>query len=276
MCSEWETLHEGLARSIATKESERRFEVLKERAVTVARFDSAQSLIDYLAHAGGDLDEKDRILVELALAAREGLATRLAMALLLLGLWPGLDAVFARRARFWRRHAGDLAAEIVGRFTDQARRLNPARVHRVAATLVRSTERDVVRARMRDRRRRRCLSDVPVEAAEELTFNVGAPEEVPSVLHEAAELCPVAAGAGTEREIAMLRAWLAPFLGGDADLVIDAVVLNRPRQALGAERGIDERAARKRLQRALERLRRYLEAQIPVSRDGGEVAFAQP
>src|SRR5262245_7311609 len=169
MCSEWEALHEGLVRSIATKEAERRFQALKRWAPTTARFLAAPALVDYLAHAGGDLDEKDRIIMELALAARAGSAATLATALLLLGLWPGLDAVFAHQAPFYRRHIGELAAEIVARFTDQVRRLDPARVRRVAATLVRSTQRDVVRARLRDLRRRRRLSAVPVEVAEELT-----------------------------------------------------------------------------------------------------------
>jgi RNA polymerase sigma-70 factor (ECF subfamily) len=276
MCSEWEALHEGLVRSIATKEGERRFEALKRWAPAVARFDGARALIDYLAHAGGDLDEKDRIILELALAGRAGSAARLAMALLLLGLWPGLDAVFAHRVRFCRKQPDELAAEIVARFTNQVRRLDPARVRRVAATLVRSTQRDVVRARMRDLRRRRGLSAVPVDVAEELTVATWAPDDVQSAKDAAADLCPTVAGGCDDREIAALRSWLVGLVGPDANLVVDAVLLNRRRRQIGVEQGIDERAARKRIQRALERLRRCLEAQIPVSRDGGEVAFARP
>jgi RNA polymerase sigma-70 factor (ECF subfamily) len=276
MRSEWEALHEGLARTIATKEAERRFAVLRRHAAVLARFEGAQALVDHLAHVGGDLDEKDRIFVELALATRAGSAARIAMALLLLGLWPGLEAVFRRRVRFCPRQAGELVAEIVARLADEVRRLDPERVHRVAATLVRSTQREVVRARMRDLRRRRRLSDVPVEAAEELTFVAGAPQVVSSPTEDASNLFPETAGSSADREIATLRTWLTGMVGDDADLVVDALLLDRPRQALAAERGIDERAARKRLQRVLERLRSCLEAQIPMSRDGGEVAFARP
>jgi RNA polymerase sigma-70 factor (ECF subfamily) len=276
MRSEWEALHWGLVRSIATKEAELRFDALKRRVGVIARFERARTLVDYLAHAGGDLDEKDRIFVELALETRAGTpAARLAMALALLGLWPGLDAVFTHRAPFCRDHTGELAAEIVARFTDQVRRLDPARVHRAAATLVRSTRRDVVRARMRELRRRRRASGLPIEAAEELVASVCQPEEVPSAASKAADLCPVIVGS-VDEEVAALRSWLLGLVGRDANLVVDAVLLNRPRQELGAERGIDERAARKRLQRALGRVRRCLEAQISGSRDGGEVAFARP
>ena len=242
----------------------------------MARFDRAQALVDYLAHAGGDLDEKDRILAQLALTSRAVSSARLTTALLLLGLWPGLDAAFRRRARLCQDHAGELAAEMVARFTDQVRRLDPERVHRVAATLVRSTEREVLRSRIRELRRRRRASALPIEIAERVTATAWEPEEVPSAAQAAADLCPTIVGASLDQEIAALRSWLTGLVGSDADLVVDAVLLNRPRQELGAERGIDERAARKRLQRALGRLRRRLEPQILVSREEGGVAFARP
>jgi len=68
MRSEWEALHRGLVGSIGTKEAEQRFETLRNRVAVLARFDGAPALIEYLAHRGGDLDEKDRILAELVLA----------------------------------------------------------------------------------------------------------------------------------------------------------------------------------------------------------------
>jgi RNA polymerase sigma-70 factor (ECF subfamily) len=272
MRSEWEVLHRDLVRSVETKEAERRFEALRRRLRSVARFAGAQALVDHLAHVGGDLDEKDRILMELAFASRTGPSGRLATALLLLGLWPGLDAAFRRRARIWHDHR-ELTTEMVAKFTDQVRRLHSQRVHRVAATLVRSTEREVVRASIREQRRRRRISNVPIEVAEGRTVPPWAPEEIPSAARAASDLCPSIGGGSLEQEIAGLRAWIAGFVGSDADLVIDAVVLNRSRRELGAERGIDEPAARKRLQRALGRVRRCLEPLIPVSRDDRAVAF---
>lgn len=275
MRSEWEALHQALVRSVETREARQRFEAVRKRLPILARFADAQALVDYMAHVGGDLDEKDRILTDLAFVTRAGSSARLATALLLLGLWPGLDAAFSRRARLWNDHSGELAAEMVVKFTDQVRRLDRQRVRRVAATLVRSTEREVVRASIREQRRRRRISNVPIEIAEGRTVPPWAPEEIPSAAQEAASLCPSIGGGSLEQEIAGLRAWIADFVGSDADLVIDAVVLNRSRRELGAQRGIDERAARKRLQRALVRLRRRLEPLLPVSREEREVAFAR-
>lgn len=275
MRSEWEALHRSLVRSVGTKQAEKRFQAIKKRLPIIARFAGAQALVDHLAHVGGDLDEKDRILTDLAFAARAGSSARLTTALLLLGLWPGLDAAFRRRARIWHDHSGELAAEMVVKFTDQVRRLDRQRVRRVAATLVRSTEREVVRASIREQRRRRRISNVPIEVAEGRTVPPWAPEQIPSAARAAADLCPAIGGGSLESEIGGLRAWIADFVGSDAELVIDAVVLNRSRRELGAERGIDERAARKRLQRALGRLRRCLEPLLPVSRDDRGVAFAR-
>ena len=272
MRSEWEALHRSLVRSVGTKEAEKRYQSIRKRLRIIARFAGAQALVDYLAHVGGDLDEKDRILTDLAFASRAGSSARLATALLLLGLWPGLDAVFRRRARIWLDHSSELAAEMVVRFTDQVRRLDRQRVRRVAATLVRSTEREVLRASIREQRRRRRISNMPIEVAEGRTIPPWAPEEIPTAARMAADLCP-SIGGSLEREIGGLRAWIADFVGSDADLVIDAVVLDRSRRELGAERGINEQAARKRLQRALGRVRRCLEPLLSLSRDDREVAF---
>jgi DNA-directed RNA polymerase specialized sigma24 family protein len=276
MRSEWEALHRGLVRSIVTKEAEQRFEGLRGCIAGLTRFGEPSALIEYLAHPGGDLDEKDRILADLVLAASVPLTASVATALLLLGLWPGLDAAFRRRAPLCQDQAGDLAAEIVARFTDQVRRLDLRQVHRVAATLVRNTERDVLRARIRELRRRRLTSPLPIEVAEGLVAAAWAFEDMPSAAQAAADHIPRVSGTSPDGEIAAMRSWLADLVGRDADLVVDALLLNRSRFDLGAERGINEQAARKRLQRALGRIRRCLEQQIPGSRDGGEVAFARP
>jgi hypothetical protein len=268
MRSEWEALHQGLVRTISTKEAERLFDGLRRRGTAVSRFDAALELVEYLAHPGGDLDEKDLILTELATATIAGPAASLAMTLLLLGLWPGLDAVFGRRTRFCHDQAGELAAEMIACFTDQVRLLKPDRVHRVAATLVRSTERNVRRLSVREHRRRRRGSRVPIEVAENVNAAVWAVEEIPSAAEVASVLCPKAASESRDEAIAVLRSWLAELIGRDADLVIDAVLLNRPRLELGLERGIGKWAARKRLQRALVRIRKRLEGQIPASRGG--------
>jgi hypothetical protein len=268
MRSEWEALHTGLVRTIGTKQAKRLFDGLRRRGTAISKFDAPRELVEYLAHPGGDLDEKDLVLTELATVTTAGPTASLAMALLLLGLWPGLDAVFGRRARFCHDQTGELAAEMVASFTDHVRRLNPERVRRVAATLVRSTERDVLRASIRDLRRRRHVSGVPIEVAENIVAAASGVDESPSRSKAASSLCPKASNDSLDEQIAVLRSWLADLIGREADLVIDAILLRRTRLELGAERGIGKWAARKRLQRALLRVRKRLEGQIPASREG--------
>jgi DNA-directed RNA polymerase specialized sigma24 family protein len=246
---------------------------LRARGGHLARFARAEAVVEYLAHAGGNLDEKDLVLSELVLASRPPAAASLASSLLLLGLWPGLDAAFWRRAPYWRDRTAELGAELIGTFSNQVRRFDPTRVHRVASTLVRSTEREVVRGRLRELRRQRRVAQSRLEVAGALATSDSQVDEVPSPARVAEALCPHIPGARGAETIEALRVWLGGLVGGDADLVIDGVVLERSRLELAAERGIKEHAARKRLQRALLRIRKRLQEQIQVSRDGGEMAF---
>lgn len=266
MRSEWEALHRGLVQSIGTKEAERNFKTIKRTFAVLEKFESPEALVAHLASTGGDLDEKDRALTALVLSARADDVARLATALLLLGLWPGLDAAFGRRVRFRRREPGEVAADLISCFTNQVRRLDPTRVHRVAATLVRNTERDVMRASVRESRRRARMPDVSIEVAEEMTTDPSICAELRDTARTLASVCPVSEGATIDEKVAALRSWLSALIGAEANLVVDAVLLNRSRQDLAAELRIDQRAARKRLSRALRRIRRILEAQISRSR----------
>ena len=99
--------------------------------------------------AGGDLDEKDRLLGVLVTLVQRREHHELVSGLLWLGLWPGLDAVYRRRQRNFRGQPEELIAELADAFTGIIERLDLEVVHRVAATLVRSTARDLI-----DRRRR--------------------------------------------------------------------------------------------------------------------------
>jgi RNA polymerase sigma-70 factor (ECF subfamily) len=266
MRSEWEALHQGLVQSIGTLEAERTFDTIRRTFEVPNRFESPEALVRQLASTGGDLDEKDRVLTALVLAARADDVARLATALLLLGLWPGLDAAFGRRVVFRRREPGEVAADLISCFTDQVRRMDPTRVRRVAATLVRNTERDVMRASVRESRLRARMTDVSIEEAEEMTADPSICAELRDTALTVASICPVSEGAPIDEKVAALRAWLRALIGAEANLVVEAVLLNRSRQDLAAELRIDQRAARKRLSRALRRIRRILEAQISRSR----------
>lgn len=69
--------------------------------------------------------------------------------MLLLALWPGLDAI--RRRSIWRRigTADEVASDVLARATEAIRSLDLGRVNRIAAMVLRNTERDMIRARQR-------------------------------------------------------------------------------------------------------------------------------
>jgi RNA polymerase sigma-70 factor (ECF subfamily) len=185
-----------------------------------------------------DLDARDRILRPLAHVAGERAARPVAQALLMLCLWPGLDAIFRRRLGLFR-DPGYLAAEIADHFSIALQRLDLRRVACLTATLVRNTERGILDARARD------MIMVPTDGVDEVE-------------------APLSTGGGSlfglpdlacDATVGALRGWLQRTVGEDADLVLQAVILERSRNEVAASLGISCAAARKRLERALQRAR---------------------
>ena len=149
MRASWEALHAGLDRSVRTLQADQAFQQAKQHAPALAGFDEPKKLVAHLTSKAGDLDEKDRILGTLVTLVQRREHHEVASALLWLGLWPGLDAVYRRRLRHFRDQPDELVAELAEAFTALVERLDLTAVHRVAATLVRSTERDVMDHRKR-------------------------------------------------------------------------------------------------------------------------------
>src|SRR5688572_5167681 len=122
MRSRWEALHAGLMRSVEAREALRSFEDLRDRCSALTSFTGPTSVADFLARQGSSLVERDRVLRCLVEEARQGAARRIALALLLLGLWPGLDSVFRKRSPLFRPQAQDVELEIIDQFTAQVQR----------------------------------------------------------------------------------------------------------------------------------------------------------
>ena len=212
MCSSWESIRRGLLQWIESREAVCAFERLSRRGPPLATFPRPIALVEAIARTP-DLVAKDRVLAVLIVAAGDAETRRLAQALLMLCLWPGLDAILHRRLDFFRRDPQDLAAEIVDRFTRCVHRIDLRRVNRLTATLIRNTERELV-----DARRKECA----VEAAA-----VVLPAELPQSPEVAGSDHPfgVPCGRWDARSVGVLRSWLARAVGRDADLVIDAILL---------------------------------------------------
>ena len=179
-------------------------------------------------------------------AQSDGPASDSALTLMLLALWPGLDAV--RRRSIWRRigTADEIASDVLARTTEAVRGIDLERVKHIAATVVRNVERDMIRARQRDAERESLASDI----------------EPDDVAGDPARQQPAA-------EDAHLQSDLRKLIGADAVLVIRVALEGFSQAEVAIELGMSEAAARKRYQRAMRKLRDALqETPEPMSRSG--------
>ena len=234
----WHEIRDHLMRSSSNLHFQRSFDVVRRANAALAPFRDPAALLDGLHRSPGDPDRKNLILSALIEAAQgDGPASDCALTLLLLALWPGLDAI--RRRSIWRRigTADEIASDLLARTTEAVRGLDLGRVNWIAATVLRNVERDMIRACQRD------------QAREHLTSGAD-PEEVVD-----------SGGSGMGAAgYARLNGAVRKLLGDDALLVIRVVIEGYSQAEVAAQMGLTEAAARKRYQRAMRRLQDALAA----------------
>ena len=280
MRARWEALHAALDRSVHSLQADQSFQQIKQRPA-LAAFDQPHEVVEHLANKGGDLDEKDRILGVLVTLVQQREQPELASALLWLGLWPGLDAVYRRRQRNFRGQPEELIAELGDVFTSIVGRLDLEVVHRVAATLVRSTERDVVERRKRVWAEEPFLVHAevfaPLRDHDDRIVVAGEADRAARKAWEASLVSTplgLTQGLSFEDDLDALRVWLASVVGEDAELLLAVLVLDETQREAGQRLGLSHDAARKRFQRALARLREHLAKSL--SHSGREVRVCPP
>lgn len=260
MRSHWEALRAGLMRSIETREATAVFEILRSRSKVFERFKTTTDFVVAIS-SSTDLDARDPALWLLVHATHDRDLRRLAQALLLLCFWPALDAIFRRRVGLFLSRPQDLASEIVARFTIEVQRIDLRRVACLTATLLRNTERNLVRAHRCERMVASRATAVTPEVAVMLP-----PEPVASSFG-------LPAGQADAESIEALSDWLRRAIGKEADLVVEAVLKGKARSDIAVTLGISHAAARKRLERALARVRVAFLADAR-SQMGASVAFS--
>lgn len=259
MRSRWEALRAGLVRSIRTPEATRQFLEMKTMSPLFTPFSEPDALIGHMHAVRGELDEKDRLLAALVTAVQQSKQAELARALLWLSLWPGLDATYRRRHKFFAEHPEELVSLLADAFTALVDRLDLSSVNRVAATLVRSTERDAMLAACRDWEEQR-------KRAGDVQFARFLKDKTAEDLATAARVesrLGWRPGSGITEDGTALRHWLEPIVGEDVELLVSVLVVEETQHEAGKRLGLSHDAARKRYQRALARLRAHLE--LPLS-----------
>jgi len=233
----WHEIRDHLMFSYSTLGFQHTFDELRRSSEPLAHFADPAAVLDTLHVGCRAPDDKNRLLVALVAAAQSGgAASDCVLTLMLLALWPGLDAV--RRRSIWRRiGTGDeVASEILARASEAIRSLDLQRVNWIAATILRNIERDLIRTRQREDRHQslRCEADpneIPADG------EVLSGDAIPELLHRD----------------------LVRIIGTDADLVIRVAIDGFSQAEVASEMGLSEAATRKRYQRATRRLRVVLQ-----------------
>lgn len=232
----WHEFHAALMRSSSTLEFQRQFETVRERDGILSCFRDRAHLLDYLHHSADPAEGKNVILSVVVEAAQGSApAADCALTLMLLALWPGLDAV-NRRGRARRLVPPDeLASEILSRAVIAIRTLDLARVNWIAATILKNIERDIRRGRRRENGRERqqfALDEIPASI-------IVTTASTPSREH--------------------LHDEIVRQIGGDGSIVVCVAVDGFSQAEAAAEFGLSAAAARKRYQRATGRLQTILQ-----------------
>ena len=229
MSFSWHAIRDHLIHSSSTLSFQHNFRALRRKYDCLEPFRDPAAMLDGLHRTRGDLAEKNVILSALVEAAHgDGAVSDCALTLLLLALWPGLDAIVRRSLSRRIGMAEEIASEVLARSTEVIRCLDLGRVNRIAATVLRNVERDIMRARRRELERLSVYCEIdPVDL----------PEQYPAV-HDAG-----------------LHADLRKMIGGDAALVTRVAIEGYSQAEVALELGVSEAAARKRYQRATRRLR---------------------
>ena len=251
MRARWEEVRASLLSSVTTLQAEQEFRAFRETSTAFTRFESPSALVASLNAPAGDLTEKDGIYRVLVTEAQAGGGQAdLATAILWLGLWPGLDNIYRSHLRHFWPNPDDLVSALGASFTAVIARANISRIHRVAATLVWNTERSLIPELRRKWRDESVRADLPED----------------DLLAESRELVEsfLARGVTENQEIVALRARLLAVVGDrDVDLVL-SVILGDTQKEAGARFGLSHDVARKRYERALDRIRDSEGVVVPI------------
>lgn len=229
----WHKIRDHLMYSVSTLSFQRNFEVLRHIHDPLQQFQDPFALLDMLHRVSGDPNSKNLILLTLVQAAQsDETMADCALTTLLLALWPGLDAIRRRSMRRQIGHHDEISSDLLARSVEAIRCLKLNRVNRIAATVLRSVERDMIRARQHEAKQQSVAQNI---ALDEIIATQG---DLDMALH-----------------YACLADEARRTLADDALLIIRVAVEGFLQPEVAAQLGVSEEAGRKRYQRAIRKLR---------------------
>ncbi|AKF85052.1 hypothetical protein MFUL124B02_08675 [Myxococcus fulvus 124B02] len=241
----WEALREGFRQTMESRWAQQAFRRAQSRRPALSGFVTPSALVAYLSSRDEEAGSRNDVFVTLVSMVQAGDEGALASAMLWLGLWPALDAIYRRRRRYFET-SDELTSALSFAFSALVARVDLWRTHRVAATLVLGAERDLMKALQRAR-----TEVAQLEALHQGTVGLKPWAEPP-----AASALGLSVRLTLESEEEALREWLLPLAGGDTELVVSVLLREESHSEVGERLGLAPEVARKRFQRALRRLRK--------------------
>lgn len=234
MRASWSAFYAKLHDSLCRLSAEQHFRTMQQDFPEFANSVSISGLLAHQRACDADPTTHYRVIHLLVAAAQSGKGyNRTAHTLVIVALWPGLDAAYHRLWRKFRSGRADLASDLLAEVSVGITSLELATVRSVVATLIRNAERDVGRALIRQERLARATEDIAESAVESEAASLLQPEP---------------------DRIADLDAHLGALQEGDAVLLKRIFILGETQAQAGEAQGLSPSAARKRFQRALARL----------------------
>jgi hypothetical protein len=237
MRSPWELLHQQLRRRISSYQASLDFSRICCRQGPLGAISDMVQLLDYF-RTPGDLGEKDQLLWALVDEAQAGNPeSRLAMDLIWLILWPGLDGVFQRCCyRNWKVSDNRIISAMGYRVEEQIQSADKPRIKKLIGTFVRNVERDINKSFFTDKsaQKTQLLEEWLARPGFEPLGDSGDVDD-PEVLFY------------------MLEAWFREQVPKDAELLV-LVLKGHSYQEVADRLGIQRETARKRYWRSISKL----------------------
>jgi DNA-directed RNA polymerase specialized sigma24 family protein len=249
---------------------EQQFELARRDVPELEPFVDVATLRAFLERGVAHVEDQDAIYRALVRAVQARASwTPLASAVLWCGLWPGLQAVYRRQCRHFTQELEELASLISVAFTTLVAGMDLQAVSQVAATLVRSTGREVERAWHRQLQIPFALQPPPLAPPELTSADGGVDDPEPPAAPEPASasrsVLGIPEGLSEEGQVAALYRWLHGTIGDDAALFLAVAVFEEDPEKVATKFGLSAAALRKRLQRIRARLERALSKNLVQS-----------